>query len=144
MTSHLLCQIVSINSSLLTITLYYLVRKTLIYNDTKHSVPFITLYLSFAVLTSTWLSLTNMYYNLCCSLYEKYTNEDTAVHTEIVTFSHSIFRIWSFDFSAPVIYFCDQWGDARIKLHWILRWEVVGIKCGCNWLRIVSNQPQSQ
>jgi hypothetical protein len=35
--------VVQINSSLLTITIYSSVTTTLVYNDTKHSVPFMTL-----------------------------------------------------------------------------------------------------
>jgi hypothetical protein len=36
--------VVSINSSLLTTTLHYSLLKTLVYNDTKYSVPFMTLW----------------------------------------------------------------------------------------------------
>jgi len=36
--------VVPINSSLLTVTLYYPVRMTLIYDDTKYSAPFMTLW----------------------------------------------------------------------------------------------------
>jgi hypothetical protein len=47
--------VVPINSLLLTVTLYYSVKTTPIYNDTKYSVPFMML----------WLSSTGLYLFYC-------------------------------------------------------------------------------
>jgi hypothetical protein len=56
--------VLPINSSLLTITLYYSVITTLVYNDTKYSVPFMTLQPSSTVVgpkreevTGEWIKL---------------------------------------------------------------------------------------
>jgi len=48
--------VVPVTSSLLAMTLYSLIQKTLIYNNTNYSVPFIMLYLNSTVFISKAIS----------------------------------------------------------------------------------------